>query len=71
MAWVTPTTRATGTFITAAIYNQDAVDNPIAVRTGALALTNQVAGNFILATSPTQLTSERDEQVLLFLETFS
>ena len=31
MAWVTPTTRSTGDLITAAIWNQDVVNNPIAL----------------------------------------
>jgi hypothetical protein len=31
MAWVTPTSRSTGDLITAAIWNQDVVNNPIAL----------------------------------------
>lgn len=31
MAWTTPTTRSTGDLITAAIWNQDVVNNPIAL----------------------------------------
>lgn len=71
MAYVTPTSRGTGEFITAAIWNQDAVDNPIALRTGALAMTSQAAGNFVLASSPTQLATNQDEQVVFFAEVFT
>lgn len=34
MAWVTPTARTTGEFITAAIWNQDVVDNANLLKTG-------------------------------------
>lgn len=71
MAWATPTTRATTFFVTAAVWNQDVVDNPIALRTGALALTGQAQGNFIVAESATQLTAQRDEQIKLFVESFT
>lgn len=71
MAWVTPSTRTTGTLITAAIWNQDAVENEIALRTGAVALTSQAQGNFIVAESGTQLTAQRDEQVKFFVESFT
>ena len=35
MAWVSPSTRTTGEFITAAMWNQDVVANPIAIRDGS------------------------------------
>lgn len=40
MAWVSPSTRTTGTLITAAIWNQDVVANPIALRTHVLLKAN-------------------------------
>jgi hypothetical protein len=70
MAWVTPTTRTTGALITAAIWNQDVVENPIALRLGALALTGQVQGSLLVAESSTQLTTQRDEQFKFFVESF-
>ena len=36
MAWVTPTTRSTGDLITAAIWNQDVVNNPISLTPGGV-----------------------------------
>ena len=70
MAWVTPATKSTNDFVVAADWNQDVVDNPIALRTGAVAMTNQQAGQFVLASSPTQLKANNDEEVVFFLETF-
>lgn len=55
MAWATPTTRTTGTLVTAAIWNSDVVDNPIALRAGGIAIASQAALDFIYATSATQL----------------
>lgn len=43
MAWVTPTTRATGYLVTAATWNQDAVDNPSFLKGLAGAITLQDA----------------------------
>lgn len=37
MAWVSPTTRSTGDLVTAAIWNQDVVNNPIALLPAAIA----------------------------------
>lgn len=71
MAWATPTTRATNFFVTAAVWNSDVVDNPVALRGGAIALTGQVQGNFIVAESASQLTAQRDEQVKFFVESFT
>lgn len=70
MAWTTPTTRTTGDLISAAIYNNDAVDNPIALRSGSLSLNNQAAGHFVIASSTAQLSADSDEQVVLFIEMF-
>jgi len=39
MAWTTPTTRATGFLVTAAIYNADIINNLIALQNGDIALT--------------------------------
>ena len=54
--WSTPNnSRTTGTLITAAIWNQDVGDNPIALRAGAIAIATQAANDLIYATSSTQL----------------
>lgn len=70
MAWVGPATRTTGTLITAAIWNQDIVDNSIALRAGAIATTNQANGHFIIATSATQLAAKKNSYVRVFQEVF-
>ena len=54
MAWSAPVTRATDFFVTAAIWNQDVVDNPTELRAGGIAVTSQAVGNDIYATSATQ-----------------
>lgn len=71
MPWVTPTTFTTGHLYTAAERNQDIVENPIALRTGAFALTNQVQGNFFVAESASQWSAQRDEQIKFFVESFT
>src|SRR3990167_7221529 len=55
MAYVAPSTRTTGTLITAAIWNQDIVDNPIALRAGGIAIASQAANDIPYASSATQL----------------
>lgn len=55
MAYVAPSTRTTGTLITAAIWNQDAVANPIALYAGALSIASQAAYDVFYAASATQL----------------
>lgn len=55
MAYVTPTTRADGYVVDAAEYNKNTVDNVIALRTGALAMTGQAAGEVVVASSSSQL----------------
>lgn len=55
MAWSTPSSRSAGTLITAAIWNQDVVDNPVALRTGGIAISSQAANDFVHASSSTQL----------------
>lgn len=54
MAWATPTTRAAGYVVPYTVWNSDAVDNPIALRAGAIALASQAIGDLIIATSSTQ-----------------
>lgn len=46
-AWVAPSSRTTGTLITAAIWNQDVVDNPTALKASITALEESV--NFLMA----------------------
>lgn len=60
MAYVAPSTRTTGTLITAAIWNQDVVDNPIALRAGAIAITTQANGRIVVASSATQLSVNKN-----------
>lgn len=55
MAYVAPSTRTTGALITAAIWNQDVVANPIALYAGAMSIASQAALDFIYASSATQL----------------
>lgn len=55
MAYVTPTTRSDGYVVDAAEWNKNTVDNPIALRTGALAISSQALGDVIIASSTTQL----------------
>ena len=70
MAWVAPSSRSTGTVITAAIWNQDVVDNPIALRAGGIAITSQGNGRFVVASSSTQLASDKQVYVKIFTEVF-
>ena len=55
MAYVTPSTALTGDLIAAADWNKNTVDNPIALRTGAIAIASQAANDVIYASSATQL----------------
>lgn len=55
MAWAAPSSRTTGTLITAAIWNSDVVDNPIALRAGGIAVASQAAQDFLYASSASQL----------------
>ncbi len=54
MAFVTPTTALTGDLIAATDWNQNTVDNPIALRTGAIAIASQAANDVFYASSATQ-----------------
>jgi hypothetical protein len=45
----------TNDLIAAGDWNKNTVDNPIALRTGAIALTSQAVGDLVIATSTTQL----------------
>lgn len=55
MAYVAPTTRANGYVVDASEWNKNTVDNPIALRTGELAIASQATGDIITASSSTQL----------------
>lgn len=55
MAYVAPTTRADGYVVPAATWNQDVVDNPIALRAGGIAIASQAANDVLYASSATQL----------------
>lgn len=55
MAYVTPTSKTTGDLIAATDWNQNTVDNPIAIRTGGIAISSQAANDVIYASSSTQL----------------
>lgn len=71
MAYVAPSTRSTGTLITAAIWNQDAVANPIAINAGAVALASQESDDFIIASTATQLTRMGSADLKVMTEVFS
>ena len=70
MAYVPPTTKSTGTLITAAIWNQDVKDNAIAIHAGEVALTSQVAQDFIIASSATQLDRLDQAGVVIMMQVF-
>ena len=55
MAYSAPSTISTGDLITAAIWNQDVVANPIAIYAGAMSVTSQAVGDILYASSTTQL----------------
>lgn len=55
MAWVAPTTRSDGFVVPATEWNQEVVDNPNALRTGAIAIASQAANDLIYASSASQL----------------
>jgi len=55
MSYVAPTVRTTGTLITASIWNQDVVANPVALYAGAMSISGQTALDFIYAGSSGQL----------------
>jgi len=54
MAYIAPSTRSAGALITATIWNQDVVANPIALNAGAFALSDQAAMDDMYASSSTQ-----------------
>lgn len=54
MAYSAPTTRADGYVVDAAEWNKNTVDNPSALRTGAIAIASQAANDIIYASSATQ-----------------
>lgn len=55
MAWATPTSRSAGYTVPHTVWNSDVVDNPIALRAGAIAIASQAANEVIYASSTTQL----------------
>lgn len=55
MAYVAPTTRADGYTVPASEWNQNTVDNPIALRSGAIAIASQAANDIFYASSASQL----------------
>jgi hypothetical protein len=55
MAYVTPTTRSDGYVVDASEWNKNTVDNPIALRTGAVAIASQAANDIIYAGTASQL----------------
>jgi hypothetical protein len=56
MAWSTPTTRSAGYVVPNTEWNQNTVDNPIALRAGGIAIASQAANDIPYASSSTQLT---------------
>ena len=55
MAYVAPSSKTTGDLIAATDWNQNTVDNPIALRAGGIAIASQAANDVIYASSATQL----------------
>jgi hypothetical protein len=55
MAYVAPTTRADGYVVDATEWDQNVVDNVIALRSGALSVASQATGDVMAASSSTQL----------------
>lgn len=55
MAYVAPTTRSDGYVVDASQWNQDVVNNVIALRDGGTAIASQAAGDVITASSSSQL----------------
>lgn len=54
MAYSAPTTRSDGYVVDAAEWNKNTVDNPIALRSGAIAIASQATGDVITASSASQ-----------------
>jgi hypothetical protein len=54
MAYIAPTTKSTGTLITAAVWNADVVANEIAIYAGGLSIASQAIGDILYASSTTQ-----------------
>ena len=53
--WVTPSTRAPGYVVPDTVWNSDVVENPIALRAGAIAIASQAANDMVYVSSATQL----------------
>lgn len=70
MSYVAPSTRSTGFLVTAAVWNQDVVANPIAVHAGEIALTSQASQDFIVASSATQLDRIDQAGVVIMTQVF-
>lgn len=70
MAYVAPTTKTTGTLITAAVWNQDVTANAIAIHAGEVAMASQVARDFVIASSATQLDRIDEAGVILMNQVF-
>lgn len=54
MAWVDPTSRATGYLIPASEWDQNVVTNPLVLRAGGISIASQATLDFIFASSATQ-----------------
>ena len=68
MAYIAPSTRSAGSLITAAVWNQDVVANPAAIYAGAMAVPTQANGRFLVASSASQLSANRNAFVKNFME---
>lgn len=71
MAWNTPTTRSTNFLVTAAVWNSDVVDNPVALRGGAIAISGQGTANFVMTQNSAQLSASMDAEAKIFMEVFA
>lgn len=71
MAWSTPATATAGTILTAAWLNTYLRDNFTATRAGGMAMTTQANGRFVVASSTTQLSPNKNAFVRNFMESMS
>ena len=71
MSYSAPPAVTTGQLATASDHNTYTKDNIIALRVGEIALTSQAAGDFLRATSATQLERMATEEMKAWIEVFT
>lgn len=68
MAWTTIVLVSTGELATAAVQNTQVLGNLNELRTGGVAMTNQANGRFVVASSASQLSPNKNAFVKNFIE---